>query len=157
MSELNLIKTVLFNAADLNEALTRLDELGIIYRESETVDMWFIDSHNIQFWPSRSARCPLAVCINNSLQTFDDRLSFLADQQETGETSVPAASPDAGQRLVSDADKAEIAWESHSNSLFEVSHRQFYPKIPLADLMQLRANLREERRLKRSQAKGLLS
>ena len=26
MSELNLIKTVLFNAHDLNEALTRLDE-----------------------------------------------------------------------------------------------------------------------------------
>lgn len=142
MSELNLIKTVLFNAADLNEALTRLDELGIIYRESETVDMWFIDSHNIQFWPARSARCPLAVCIDNSLQTFDDRLSFLAGQQEQLE-SAPAASPDAGQRPTYQL----VDFDLNGNVTLKI-----YPK-----LSQVRHAIRIERRLKRSQAKGLSS
>lgn len=167
MSELNLIKTVLFNAANLNEALTRLDELGISYRESETVDMWFIDTHNIQFWPARSSRCPLAVCIDNSLQTFDDRLSFLAGQCETVETPVPAASPETtGQRPFEnfrepadrfDYDAAERSWESHSNSLSTVRPKVPFPKIPLVDVLRIREIVRTERRLKRSQAKGLSS
>ena len=165
MSELNLIKTVLFNAASLNEALTRLTELGISYRESQTTDMFCIDSHNIQFWVSRSLRCPLSVFINNEFYDYDDRQSFLAGQQETGETSVPAASPDAGQRPIEtfrepadrfDYDQAEREWECHSNSL-STARRVPQPKIPFIEVLRLREILRNERRLKNSHVKGLSS
>lgn len=144
MSELNLIKTVLFNAAGLNEALTRLTELGIQYRACSFTDNGYhVTGHDITFWPTKSFRCPLAVCINGNLFDYDDRRSFLAGQQETGETSVPAASPDAGQRptyLLVDFDLSGNVTQ------------KMYPK-----LSQVRQSIRTERRLKRSQAKGLSS
>ena len=145
MSELNLIKTVLFNAVNLQDALTRLTELGITYRESDTVDMWFIDSENVQFWPSRSARCPLTVCINNLFIDYDDRLSFLAGQCETVETTVPAASPETtGQRPI----YLNVGFDSKGN----LTQKLIYPKVD-----QIRSMVRTERRLKHSQAKGLSS
>ncbi|WP_166839511.1 hypothetical protein [Rheinheimera pleomorphica] len=145
MSELNLIKTVLFNAANLNEALTRLTELGIQYRACSFTDNGFhVTGHDVTFWPTKSLRCPLAVCINGNLFDYDDRRSFLAGQCETVETPVPAASPETtGQRptyLVVDFDV---------NGNF--THK-IYPK-----LSQVRHAIRIERRLKRSQAKGLSS
>lgn len=101
MSELNLIKTALFNAASLNEALTRLTELGIAYRACTfTENGYHVTGHDISFCPTQSLRCPLAVCINGNLFDYDDRLSFLAGQCETVEP-VPAASPETtGQRPV---------------------------------------------------------
>lgn len=95
MSDINLIKTVLFNAANLNDALTKLTELGIQYRACTFTDNGYhITGHDITFWPTQSLRCPLAVCINGNLFDYDDRRSFLAGQCETVETPVPAASPD---------------------------------------------------------------
>ncbi|MDR6982885.1 hypothetical protein J2X32_001503 [Rheinheimera pacifica] len=142
MSELNLIKTVLFNAANLNEALTKLTELGIQYRACSFTDNGYhITGHDVTFWPTQSVRCPLAVCINGNLFDYDDRRSFLAGQCETVETLVTAASPETtGQRLVS--------FETPAFNRIVKS----YPKLE-----QLRATLRIERRLKRSLAKGLSS
>lgn len=148
MSELNLIKTVLFNAASLNEALTRLDELGISYRESQTTDMFCIDSHNIQFWVARSLRCPLSVFINNEFYDYDDRQAFLAGQCETVETPVPAASPETtGQRLVIPEPSTVSVDKSFGNWL-----AKYYPKADMRKQI-----LRTERRLKNSRVKGLSS
>ena len=168
MSELNLIKTVLFNAANLNEALTRLTELGIQYRACSFTDNGFhVTGHDVTFWPTQSLRCPLAVCIDGNLFDYDDRRSFLAGQCETVETPVPAASPETtGQRPFEnfrepadrfDYDAAERSWESHSNSLSTVRPKVPFPKIPLVDVLRIREIVRTERRLKRSQAKGLSS
>ncbi|MEH8020815.1 hypothetical protein [Rheinheimera metallidurans] len=192
MSELNLIKTVLFNAQNLNEALTRLDELNILYTKSDIVCWYSLDNHDINFWPINSRKCPLAVSVNGEIQAYDDRVTFLAGKHDTVGTSVPAVSPEtACQRPYTcphclkslddtsgcnihkpstesvdninwhepadrfDYDKAEIEWENHSNSLSTV--RRTYPNIPLVDLLKHREILRTERRLKRSQAKGLSS
>ena len=146
MSELNLIKTVLFNAADLNEALTRLTELGIKYRSCTFTDNGYhVNGHDITFWPTKSLRCPLAVCINGNLFDYDDRRSFLAGQCETVETPVPAASPDTtGQRPI----YGVVDFDLSGN----VTTKLFVPK-----LSQVRNSIRQERRLKRSQAKGLSS
>lgn len=138
MSELNLIKTVLFNAQNLNEALTRLTELGIAHRACMFTDNGYhVTGHDITFWPSQSLRCPLAVCINGNLFDYDDRRSFLAGQCETVETPVPAASPETtGQRPVT---------------------RATWIIKPYLKLSFLRAVIRTERRLRNSQAKGLSS
>lgn len=106
MSDINLIKTVLFNAANLNEALTRFTELGIEYRACTFTDNGYhVSGHDITFWPTSSVRCPLAVCINGNFFDYDDRRSFLAGQCETVETPVPAASPDTtGQHPDSEPD-----------------------------------------------------
>jgi transcription elongation factor Elf1 len=106
MSELNLIKTVLFNAATLSEALTRLTELGIEYRPCSFIDNGYhIESSKtevfeITIYPNpNSQRCPVAVIMDGHLFYYEDRIPFLAGQPETVETLVPAASPDdAGQR-----------------------------------------------------------
>lgn len=90
MSELNLIKTVLYNSSSINEALTRLDELNISYSESDIVDFHKINNHDIQFWLSRSAKCPLTVVINGQFQTYDDRTPFLARQLPAVEQLVTA-------------------------------------------------------------------
>ena len=167
MSELNLIKTVLFNAANLNEALTRLTELGIQYRACSFTDNGFhVTGHDVTFWPTQSLRCPLAVCIDGNLFDYDDRRSFLAGQCETVETPVPAASPDTtGQRPIEtfrepadrfDYDQAEREWECHSNSL-STARRVPQPKIPFIEVLRLREILRNERRLKNSHVKGLSS
>lgn len=142
MSDINLIKTVLFNAANLNDALTKLTELGIEYRACTFTDNGYhVTGYDITFWPTQSLRCPLAVCIDGNLFDYDDRRSFLAGQCETVETLVPAASPEiTGQRIFT-AGKAPLNWLLKS-----------YPKVE-----QLRATLRIERRLKRSLAKGLSS
>lgn len=135
-NELTLIKVVLFNAQTIDEALCRFDELGISYRESDTVDMFFIDAHNIQFWTSRSNKCPITVLIDNHLACYDDRVTFLAQQQEPGFTpEVPAN--------VSPATVAE-----HPTLKVRI-YARFYPKLPV-----VRHIIREERRLKRSQAEG---
>lgn len=142
MSELNLIKTVLFNAQNLNEALTRLTELGIAHRACTFTDNGYhVTGHDITFWPTQSLRCPLAVCINGNLFDYDDRRSFLAGQCETVETTVPAASPETtGQRPVL----------LDTPALNRVA--KIYPKLDV-----LRQLLRTERRLRNSQAKGLSS
>ena len=149
MSELNLIKTVLFNAANLNEALTRLTELGIAHRACTFTDNGYhVTGHDVTFWPTQSLRCPLAVCINGNLFDYDDRRSFLAGQQETGETSVPAASPDlAGGQLVIPEPSTDSVDKSFGNWL-----AKFYPKADMRKQI-----LRTERRLKLSNAKGLSS
>ena len=135
-NELTLIKTVLFNAQTIDEALCRFDELGISYRESETVDMFFIDDHNIQFWTSRSNKCPITVLIDNHLACYDDRVTFLAQQQEPGFTpEVPA----------------NVSLATVAEHLLPKS--RFYPKFPIT-LPLVRHIIREERRLKRSQAEG---
>ncbi len=145
MSELNLIKTVLFNAANLNDALTKLTELGIQYRACTFTDNGYhVTGHDITFWPTQSLRCPLAVCINGNLFDYDDRLSFLAGQCETVETPVPAASPETtGQRPT----YLEVSFDRSGNLV-----QKIYPK-----LSQVRQSIRIERRLNRSQAKGLSS
>lgn len=146
MSDINLIKTVLFNAQNLNEALTKLTELGIEYRACTFTDNGYhITGHDITFWPTQSLRCPLAVCINGNLFDYDDRLSFLAGQCETVETPVPAASPDTtGQRLVTLSRNAVTGTVS-------------YLSIKTIPFQTLRNTLREERRLKGSRVKGLSS
>lgn len=145
MSELNLIKTVLFNAASLNEALTRLTELGIQYRACSFTDNGYhVTGHDITFWPTKSLRCPLAVCINGNLFDYEDRQSFLAGQCETVETPVPAASPETtGQRPT----YLEVSFDRSGNLV-----QKIYPK-----LSQVRHAIREERRLKNSRVKGLSS
>ena len=101
MSELNRIKTVLFTAHSLNDALNKLDDLGFSYYESDPLQMWCITHHNIQFWPSESSRFALTVFADNRFHDYDDRRTFLAHQPEMAETSVPAASPDlAGEQPV---------------------------------------------------------
>lgn len=144
MSELNLIKTVLFNAASLNEALTRLDELGISYREFQLDAIWAINSHDVYFSQAYSCRFSLAVCINGKFQSFNDRKPFLAGQCETVETPVPAASPETtGQRPT----YLEVSFDRSGNLV-----QKIYPK-----LSQVRHAIREERRLKNSRVKGLSS
>lgn len=155
MSELNLIKTVLFNAASLNEALTRLDELGISYRESQTTDMYCIDAYNVQFWVARSLRCPLAVFVDNQFFDYEDRKVFLAHQPETVETQVPAASPDlAGEQPVIPEQSTESVDILLAGNVFrdEAKVTRIYPK-----LSDVRHIIRTERRLKLYQAKGLSS
>lgn len=138
MSELNLIKTVLFNSVTLNEALTRLTELGIQYRACTfTENGYHVTGYDITFWPTQSLRCPLAVCINGSLFDYDDRTSFLAGKPETVETSVPAASPEnACQRPI----------------LFTALR-----VISGLNTSQFKLMLRNERRLQYSRVKGLSS
>lgn len=104
MSELNRIKTVLFTAHSLNDALNKLDDLGVRYYESDTLQMFVCIDFNIQFWPSESSRMALTVFCENQFMCFDDRRTFLAHQPEMAETSVPAASPDlAGERPLTDS------------------------------------------------------
>jgi hypothetical protein len=169
MSDINLIKTVLFNAVDLTEALARLTELGIEFRACSFTDNGYhVTGHDITFWPTTSLRCPLAVCINGNLFDYDDRRSFLAGQQEQLE-SAPAASPDAGQRpytcphckkSLDDTSGCNIhnpSTESVDNINWHEPADRFdyvksYLKIP-----ELRNILRTERRLKNSRVKGLSS
>lgn len=146
MSDINLIKTVLFNSANLNEALTKLTELGIQYRACTFTDNGYhVTGHDVTFWPTQSTRCPLAVCINGNLFDYDDRRSFLAGQCETVETPVPAASPDTtGQRLVTLSRNAVTGTVS-------------FLSIKTIPLTNLRHIVRTERRLKNSRVKGLSS
>lgn len=101
MSELNRIKTVLFNASNLEEALTKLIDLGFTYHEP-TINKCFVlkvDGHDIEFWPVTDNQYALAVIINKDFQFYDDRVSFLACQPD----AVPAASPEkikAGERPI---------------------------------------------------------
>ena len=99
MSELNLIKTVLYNASSIQEALARFDELNISYSESDLVDFYKIDNHDIQFWLSRSSKCPITVCINGQFQDYDDRLSFIARQLSAEQLVTAENSPElVGER-----------------------------------------------------------
>ena len=104
MSELNRIKSALFTALSLEDALSKLDDLGTRYYESDVFQMFVLTDYNLQFWPSTSSRMALTVFCNNQFQCFDDRKAFLARQPETVETQVPAASPDlAGERPITDS------------------------------------------------------
>lgn len=87
MSELNRIKTILFTSSSIEEALTRLIDENITYREC-TITNGTYHVNGLSFWSTNSARCPLAVFNGESFYDYDDRLSFLACQPET----VPAAS-----------------------------------------------------------------
>lgn len=98
MSELNLIKTVLFNASSLEDALSKLTDLGFTYREPTINKCFVVDGHDIEFWPVTDNQYALAVIVNNDFQYYDDRISFLACQPD----AVPAASPElkAGERPI---------------------------------------------------------
>lgn len=164
MSELNLIKTVLFNAANLNDALTRLTELGIQYRACSFTDNGFhITGHDVTFWPTQSLRCPLAVCINGNLFDYDDRRSFLAGQCETVETPVPAASPDTtGQRPVTcsclhNCDCPSVDLHPLRKCYGSMVNRSPYNAVFKFNLPAIRQTIRTERRLKNSRVKGLSS
>ncbi|WP_273024668.1 hypothetical protein [Rheinheimera sp.] len=179
MSELNLIKTVLFNAASLNEALTRLDDLGISYREFQLDAIWAINSHDVYFSQAYSCRFSLAVCINGKFQSFNDRKPFLAGQCETVETPVPAASPETtGQHpdnfyrscpkcggktpcyivsLYGHCKQCQypVIPEPSTDSVDKATRNwlvKFYPKADMRKQI-----LRTERRLKNSRVKGLSS
>ena len=179
--QINLIKTVLFNAANLKEALTRLDELGIVYRACSFTDNGYhVTGHDVTFWPAQSLRCPLAVCINGNLFDYDDRRSFLAGQCETVEP-VPAASPDiTGQRPItcqhcgkSDFDdstgcKSPVVFSPavgdficgfipEQSTVSVDKNRRTWLIKPYLKEATLRTVIRIERTLKRSQAKGLSS
>ncbi|MDP5135486.1 hypothetical protein ORJ04_05930 [Rheinheimera baltica] len=164
MSDINLIKTVLFNAVDLTEALARLTELGIEFRACSFTDNGYhVTGHDITFWPTTSLRCPLAVCINGNLFDYDDRRSFLAGQCETVETTVPAASPDTtGQRpytcphckkSLDDTSGCNI----HKPSTESVDKKNVQFFKPRLELAVLRSVLNIERRLRLGKAKGLSS
>ncbi|WP_445766605.1 hypothetical protein [Rheinheimera sp.] len=160
MSDINLIKTVLFNASTTQEAITRLSELGFTVRECTFTDNGYhiqadqINFVDVTFWQTKSLRCPLAVCINGNLFDYDDRRSFLAGQCETVEL-VPAASPDTtGQRLLTVVEIEDKFFDSIRNQIT----LKRYPLLSRDQLKtRLRSILREERRLKQSQAKGLSS
>lgn len=97
MSDINLIKTVLFNSATTQEAITRLSELGFTVRECTFTHNGYhlqadqVNYVDITFWQTGSLRCPLSVCINGNLFDYDDRRSFLAGQSEAVVTQVPAS------------------------------------------------------------------
>lgn len=175
MSDINLIKTVLFNAPDIKQACFKLAELGIAYRLSDVANIYFIDEHNVQFWGTTSARCPIAVFIDNALFTIEERTAFFAGQPETVATQVPAGSTDTvGQqpytcphckKSLDDTTGCNIhepSTESVDNNAPEfinwhepadrLDYVKSYVKIP-----QLRNILRTERRLKNSRVKGLSS
>lgn len=182
MSELNLIKTVLFNAHDLNEALTRLDELNILYTKSDIVGWYSLDNHDINFWPINSRKCPLAVSVNGEIQAYDDRVTFLAGKHETVGASVPAVSPDtACQRPtcpVCESSSVSTETSIEPNELFHTCQQCDYdwfsdvipkqstetvdkPRFSSArihlKIPQLRAILRSERLYKKMNAVGLSS
>ncbi|WNO61085.1 hypothetical protein [Rheinheimera sp. MMS21-TC3] len=103
MSELNLIKTVLFNASNLEEALTKLIELGFTYHEP-TINKCFVvkvDCHYIEFWPVTDNKYALAVIINDDFQYYDDRLSFIARQLSAEQLVTAENSPElVGERPI---------------------------------------------------------
>lgn len=146
MRNINEVKTILFSSTNLNDALTKLTEIGITFRECTFSDTAFhVVDYDITFWPTTSLRCPLAVCISGNLFDYDDRQTFYAEQQRgqslshDDKATVPAIAPTVVQHL--------FVSNPSSNWLLRA-----YPKYS-----NLRTVLREERRLKNSRVKGLSS
>ena len=182
-NELDLIKTILFNALNIADALTRLDDCGIVYRASDTIDFYTIVDHNVSFWKARSNKCPAAVLINDKCFDYDDRKPFFAQQASSELASqVPAAaSPDESAEQLSfcqfchktNLDTSEGCkapqvfspavgdWVCCYTNMAETEQSTASVDNPRFDYVKsyvktgfLREILRTERRLKRSQAAG---
>lgn len=175
-NELDLIKTILFNATNIADALTRLDDNGISYRASDTIDFYTLVDHNVSFWKARSNKCPVAVLINDQCFDYDDRKPFFAQQAspELAPEVPAAASPDESAEQLSCHNCGAIELTSLPSLeklyLCTICFCQFSTETeqstasvdkPRFDYVKsyvktglLRNILRTERRLKRSQAAG---
>lgn len=161
-TELDLIKTILFNAANISDALTRLDDCGISYRSSDTIDFYTIEQHNISFWKARSNKCPIAVLINDVFADYDDRKPFFAQQASpelAPEVPAAASSDESAEHPFCKIDSAcsfrncsttcPVITEQATESVNNRKSMLYGFRLEFA-----RAVLRTERRLKRSQAAG---
>lgn len=180
---LDQIKTILFNALNIADALTRLDDCGIAYRASDTIDFYTIVDHNVSFWKARSNKCPVAVLINDKCFDYDDRKPFLAQQASpelASEVPAAASSGDSAEQLsfcqfchktnldTSEACKAPEVfspavgdWVCCYTNMTETEQSTASVDKPRFDYVKsylktglLRNILRTERRLKRSRAEG---
>ena len=92
MTTLDQIKQALFTATNITDALTKLDSLGLAYRECAVCDeTYHLLQEDVTFWAPRSNRIlTIHVCIGDVIATVDYRQQFFAQQQPDLSKSVPA-------------------------------------------------------------------
>lgn len=160
---LDHIKAILFRAASLNDALAQLDSLGVSYR-GETA--YVIDAFGVTFWPARtrlSGNRPLFVMVDseNVRDTTEEHLAVLAQLQGSElVTEVPAATfPVAAEHPFCKVDSA--CSYRNCSATCPVITKQFTASVDNRKSMLYgfrlefaRTLLRNERRLKSSQAEG---
>ena len=103
MKPLDQIKQALFTATCITDALTKLDALGVAYRECAVCDeTYHLLQEDVTFWAPRSKRVTtIHVCIGDLIATLDYRQQFFAQQQPELSKSVPAHdSPVVVEQLV---------------------------------------------------------
>lgn len=106
MKTLNDTLQALFTAANIADALAKLDSLNVSYRECAVCEnTYHLIAEDITFWAARtSARFPVHVCIGDFIATANYRSQFFAQQQVLGlPVQVPASSspePVAGQPIL---------------------------------------------------------
>lgn len=147
MKTLNDTLQALFTAANITDALSKLDALGVSYRECAVCDeTYHLLQEDVTFWAARtSASFPVHVCIGDFIATANYRKQFFAQQQVLVlPVQVPASSchePVAEQLVIPEpVDKPLSAIQAALST----------PEVRLAIL-------RTERRLKNSRVKGLSS
>lgn len=163
---LDQIKALLFKAASLNDALDALDANGISYRGEIC---YVIDSHGVMFWKARRYAFPLVISIDSENQC-DTLAQYSAALQSAQALSPEVPATDSPESI------APFSPELPEHPFCKVdsacSYRNCSATCPVITkqstasvdnrksmlygfrLEFARTLLRNERRLKRSQAEG---